>query len=304
MPATIQTTLATARDRLAAAGIGDPNLEAQVLLAYAINQPDAAGFNPRSPGAPVDRAWLFAHADEPLPPDAASRFDSCLARRLAREPAAYITSHREFYGLDFLVTPATLIPRPETEILVEAAIKLAGSMRLTDSDTDHPVIVDAGTGCGAIAIAIAHALPDAELYATDASAEALAVAQENARRLGCAGRIIFWHGDLLQPIPGPVDLVVANLPYVPTGVIPTLEPEVRDYEPHSALDGGPDGLDVIRRLIAQAPTCLREGGNLLLEFGAGQEDALMRLARDTFPRGMGHIRRDLAGHPRVLVVTV
>jgi release factor glutamine methyltransferase len=166
-----------------------------------------------------------------------------------------------------------------------------------------PVVVDVGTGCGAIAIAVAKAIPNAEVYAIDQSAEALKVATANARRHDVSGQLIFWQGDLLDSLPDAVDLILANLPYIPTAGIATLAPEVRDYEPRAALDGGPDGLDLIRELLIQAPRRLQPTGGLALEFGAGQELEVLKLTRKHFPRGFGQLRRDLAGNPRCLVLT-
>jgi release factor glutamine methyltransferase len=229
-------------------------------------------------------------------------FQRLVSLRLARWPLAYLTGRREFYGLELRVNRAVLIPRPETELLVDVAreqaarlAELSGSSRLT--------IADVGTGSGAVAIALAKHLPDAIIYATDASELALRVAAFNCRRHGVSRRVHLLHGDLLEPLPGPVDLIVANLPYVATGEFPGLMPEVRDYEPRMALDGGPDGLEMVRRLLAHAPSYVNPGGSLLLEIGAGQSRAARELARRAFPTAQVDVLPDYAGHDRILVIT-
>jgi release factor glutamine methyltransferase len=281
----LAATLASARRRLAQAGIEDAGLEAEVLLRHALSW---------------SREQLLARLDEEAPQEALCRFEGFLARRLAREPAAYITGHREFFGLDFEVTPATLVPRPETELLVEAAIEVAkprGRIRR------GPVLADIGTGCGAIAVALALNVPRADVYAVDTSPEALAVAERNAERHGVASRVLFYRGDLLAPLPEFADVLVANLPYVPTAEWERLPPELRDHEPRTALDGGADGLDVIRDFLAEAPRFLRPRGCVCLEFGFGQAQAVKDIARRHFPGHTLEVRRDLAGIERVLVVS-
>jgi release factor glutamine methyltransferase len=281
----LRRALADARNHLEAGGIDDAGLEAEVLLRHALD---------------VSRPVLYIHLDDTLSTDAASRFETYIERRLAREPAAYITGHREFYNLDLAVTPATLIPRPDTETLVDVAIELAKGLQ--SEMREMLTIADIGTGSGAIAIALATALPRARIIATDSSPEALQVAEANARHHGVVDSIEFRLGDLLQPLTEPVDLIVANLPYVATDDYLALEPEVRDYEPRSALDGGPDGLDVIRRLLAMAPQRLSEHGAIALEFGAGQTVPLETLASKLFPAARTRIHTDLAGRPRVISI--
>ncbi len=247
-----------------------------------------------SPARPFSRASATMSA--PKPPAA---LRSTSARRLAHEPSAYITGHREFFGLDFEVTPATLIPRPETELLVEAAIEVAkprGRIRR------GPVIADIGTGCGAIAVALALHVPRSDIHAVDISAAALDVARGNAERHGVTDRIYFHRGHLLTPLPEYVDVLVANLPYVTTTDWQRLPPELREHEPRAALDGGPDGLDVIRELLAEAPQFLRPRGCVCVEFGAGQAQAVKDIARPHFPGHSLEIRRDLATLDRVLVI--
>ena len=285
----LRSLLLSARRRLNDAGIDDAALEAEVLLRHVCG---------------LDRAGLLQRLDQEPTPEQEQRFHTYVERRLCREPSAYITGHREFYGLDFLVTPATLIPRPETETLVEAAVELLASARTAAGARpghDSPVIVDVGTGSGAIAVSLARTCPNALLYATDTSSLALTVARHNAGRLAVERRIVFGRGNLLEPVTAYVELIVANLPYVRSGDLPGLQPEVRDYEPLSALDGGPDGLDCIRRLLRQAPRYLRPHGAIALEFGDGQEQELSLLASRLLPAYEVEVRNDLAGRPRVFV---
>jgi release factor glutamine methyltransferase len=213
---------------------------------------------------------------------------------------AYITGHREFYGLNFLVDRRVLIPRPETELLVDEALAwLRGrfGQRLT--------VADAGTGSGAIAVAIARKYPGGTVYATDASPGALAVAAENAERLGVAGRVMLLEGDLLTPLRVRVDLIVANLPYVREDQMPlwcgATQVELA-FEPFDALCGGPDGLDVIRRLLQQAPQYLNPGGAVMLEIGADQGHAAEALAKEAFPQARVRVKKDLAGLDRLVVI--
>jgi release factor glutamine methyltransferase len=199
----------------------------------------------------------------------------------------------EFYGLEFTVTPDVLIPRPETETLVEQA--LARRPR---------TVVDVGTGSGCVAVALAVHLPHAWVWATDLSRAALRVAATNARRHGVADRILFIQADLLLPLRGPVDLVVSNPPYVAEEEWPALPPSVREYEPRQALDGGPGGLQVIRRLLEDAPRLLRPGGTLLVEIGADQGSRVTAMVCTCIPGARARIHTDLAGRDRVLEVTL
>ncbi len=216
-----------------------------------------------------DRAWLLAHADDPLRRPHLAKYAQLLARRLRHEPMQYILGEQEFYGLRLEVTPAVLIPRPETEHLVEAVLE-----RLP---RDRPVrIADVGTGSGAIALALAHALPLAHVDALDISPEALAVARRNADALGLADRVSFYRSDLLSGVPDQLyDCVVSNPPYVPAGE--QLEDQVALWEPHGALFAGPAGLDVYERLLPQALTHLGPGGLFATELGAGQQPAMENL---------------------------
>jgi release factor glutamine methyltransferase len=221
-------------------------------------------------------------------------------RRLSHEPSAYITGQREFYGLDFQVNRDVLIPRPETETLVETALELAAQQGPKGVGSEQAMrIGDIGTGSGAVAIALAVHLPSAHIFATDISPAALEVARDNAAHHGVEQRIEFLQGDLLEPLQTTVHLLVANLPYVRTDEWRELPPELRLHEPRLALDGGVDGLDLIRRLLAGASRALEPGGAVCLEFGTGQQNAILALAREAFASAT--IRPDLVGRPRVLV---
>ena len=282
----VAQALARAARRLADASVDTAALDAQVLLGDALGR---------------DRAWLLAHPEALLTPDQTATFEEVVARRAAREPLAYIRGRREFWGLDFQVDPNVLMPRPETELLVERAMDLAQAWRRERGV--WPRVVDVGVGSGAIVVSLAVSLPSLPpLLAVDISPAALEIAQANARRHGVASRIVFRHGDLLAGLADPVDLVVANLPYIERAVIPTLAPEVR-REPALALDGGPDGLNLFRRLLAQLPAALTPGGWALLEIGAGQGQAVAALAEALRP---AHIRvlPDLAGLDRLVEISL
>jgi release factor glutamine methyltransferase len=236
------------------------------------------------------KSWLLAHSDEQLAASEASRYAELLERRYRGEPIQYIVGEAEFYGLPFRVTPDVLIPRPETEHLVEKALEVAASF-------PAPRIVDVGTGSGCIAVALAHHLPQARITAIDLSAPALAIAEENAKRNGVALR--FLEGDLLTPVAGEhFDLIVSNPPYVPLADRASLAVEVRDHEPALALFAGPDGLEICRRLIPSAFAALVPGGFLLLEIGHGQSQAIAALLAASGFRQIELIP-DLQSIPRV-----
>lgn len=240
-----------------------------------------------------DRAWLIAHGEDEFGGCSAISYAAMVERRLAGEPIQYILGECEFFGLPFRVTPAVLIPRPETEHLVEKAIALAGALH-------SPRIVDVGTGSGAIAIALAHALPAANITAIDLSADALKVARDNAERNGVGARIRFFQGDLLAPVAGEqFDMIVSNPPYVPNPDCESLAVEVREHEPHLALFAGADGLEVYRRLIPSAAHALIRGGWLALEIGFGQMESVRGLLAGA---GFSNIEfmPDLQGIPRVV----
>jgi release factor glutamine methyltransferase len=264
--------------RLDAAGCASPRLDAEVLLA------DALG---------ITRAALLARRPEPLPPEAAAPFEARLARRAAREPVAYIVGRQEFYGLDLEVTRDVLIPRPETELLVDEGLVALRAR-------DRALAVDVGTGSGCIAIALAVHAPHARVVAVDRSVAALAVARRNARRNAVAGQVRLVRADLLAALGGPLDLVAANLPYVSSEEVEGLMPDVRDYEPRLALDAGSDGMALLRPLVAQAAGRLRPGGLLLLEVAAGQAGRVADLLRSTGAFSGVSTRRDLAGIERMV----
>ena len=247
----------------------------------------------------MDRASLYASMREELPEPAVRQLGGLLRRRTAREPLAYITGHREFYGVDLEICPAVLIPRQETELLVERAIDFYSSL----GPGARPLIADIGTGSGAIAVAIALHAPHATVYATDISREALDAAETNIRRHGLESRIRLCQGDLLDALSRPVDLVVSNPPYIPTGDISGLAPEVQ-REPRSSLDGGVDGLSVVRRLLAQAPGRLRPGGRVIVEISPEQIDAVSALAGRCAPYGEVILHRDMLGLVRAVEVEV
>lgn len=241
----------------------------------------------------VNRAWLIAHAEDAVPPEAVSALYALLNRRVAGEPMQYIAGETEFFRLPFLVNRDVLIPRPETESLVERVGKLAPLFR-------RPRILDVGTGSGAIAVSLAHEWPEARMTATEISHSALALAQQNAARLGFADRIRFLGGDLLEPVAGErFDIVVSNPPYVAERDRATLSVEVRDYEPALALFAGEDGLAIYRRLIPAAFGALAPGGYLALEIGFGQELAMgAMLAASRFMQI--EFDADLQGIPRAV----
>lgn len=272
----------------AAGGDGDtPELDAQVLLAHVTS---------------MSRATLLAYPERVLPQEQAQAYAALIARRAAREPVAYLTGHREFMGLDFLTDARALIPRPETELLVEAALRDLRE-RLDRSPDRPPLVADVGTGSGAIAIAIAaleSRLP--RVYATDVSAGALALAAENAARLGVAPRVGLLRGDLLAPLPEPVDVLLANLPYVAPRDASTLAKDVTAFEPSLALYGDDDGLGHLRRFFAEAPAHVRPEATLVVEFGYDQRQAVEALARAAFPSCDITIGADYAGWDRYALV--
>ena len=269
------------RGLLAGRGTADGALEAEVLLRHALS---------------LDRARLYASLQDEAEAPEVDLFNGLLERRLDREPLPYITAHREFYGLEFAVDSRVLIPRPDTEVLVEKALEMLEARPAGES----PVLVDVGTGCGAIAVALARHLPSARIYATDISEDALEVAWSNCLAHSVEERVRLLEGDLLEPLPEAVDLIVANLPYVRKGDFQDVQRELL-FEPRLALDGGPDGLDPIRRLLEQAPGALREDGAVILEIDPRQADAVTKLARRAFPGAQVSIARDLAGLDRAVI---
>lgn len=251
-------------------------LDAELLLAHALNW---------------SRARIIAERQHCPTPEQIAAFEELVARRANREPVAYLLGTKAFYGLDLAVTPDVLVPRPETELLVELSLALAQT-RPTLS------LVDLGTGSGAIITALGVHLPHATLYATDLSPAALAVAQHNLERHGLLGRVTLLQGDLLQPLPGPVDVIVSNPPYT---ILTEVEPGVFQHEPHLALDGGgADGAALYRRMIPMLPAALKPGGSVLLEIGAWQGALVAALLRQALPEAEVRLHQDLAGHNRVV----
>jgi release factor glutamine methyltransferase len=271
--------------RLALAGCDTPRLDAEVLLAHSLGR---------------ERTWLYLHLSDLLDENQVKQFEELLHRREQRKPVAYIVGHKEFFGLEFQVNPHVLIPRPETELLVETAIRWSIVNNQLSIINGKFTIVDVGTGSGCIAVVLAKHLPAASIIAIDASPEALRLARLNAERH--AAQVTFLSGDLLEGLTEPVDLIVSNPPYVSRSELAAAMPEVSKYEPHLALDGGEDGLDVIRRLLPQAGEKLKPGGVLLVEIGSWQVQVVLQLAQSYFPQANIQIKRDLAGLDRLLVV--
>jgi release factor glutamine methyltransferase len=283
VPWTILNLIRWTDERFRREGLSTPRLDAEVLLAETLG---------------VDRVGLYAHFDQPLHPEELARFKKLIQRRLQREPVAYIIGRREFWSLTFKVTPDVLIPRPETEILVAEALKVMSSPART---ARHFRILEMGTGSGAISVALAREFPSASVVATDLSAKALAVAQENASRLGVGERIQFLRGDLFVPLENEsaFELIITNPPYIPEEEIPSLPPEVRGFEPRLALDGGKDGLSFFRRVLPRVGEFLNPGGWFLAEVGAGQEDKIRQIAEGNSELVSCGFVPDLAGIERV-----
>jgi len=280
--ATVSAALKDAAARLAAAGIESARLDAELLLAEALG---------------IERGRLYLSYDRALDDGAVARFRSFVARRASSEPVSYIVGRREFWSLDLVVNPAVLTPRPETELLVEAALAFARRRLVKDGWLR---ILDVGTGSGAIAVALAQEIPGAETVATDVSSEALEVARSNARRHSVERKIRFLAGDLFAPVAEMVfDLIVSNPPYIRRSEIAALPRDVRDYEPRLALDGGADGLDYYRRIAREAPRYLSDGGFIAVEIGAGVGEEVANLFAAA---GFASIRldKDLTGCERVV----
>jgi len=270
---TLKQALSRAREILIADNIEDASLESELLLRHTLN---------------ISRVQLYQDLDCELSSKQEETFWNLIKRRLAHEPTAYIIGHREFYGLDFHVNPSVLIPRPESELLVEKALSLAQSHNMS-------TIADIGTGCGTIAISLALNLPHAKIYATDISASALEVTLINCQKHGVVNRIHLLQGDMLNPLPEPVDLIIANLPYVKESEIDAL-----GFEPTLALSGGADGLKKIHQLCQQVSSKLHPTGYLLLEIGQGQGRAVTALLHNLFPYAKIEVAPDLGGIDRVV----
>ena len=279
---TVAAALRLGAARLAAAGVPDPAWDAERLLRHVLGWDRAA--------------LLAARPDTPLSSDSAATFQRLLDERARRRPLQHLLGVQEFWGRQFRVTPDVLIPRPETELIVETALTLLRGV-------EAPCVADVGTGSGCIALTLAAERPDAVVHAMDVSAAALAVAEDNARGLGLAGRVSFLHGDLLAPVAGlRFDLVASNPPYVDAAELASLEPEVRDHEPRAALVPGPDPYAAYRRLVPQAANVLRAGGFLLLEIGHGMQAAITGLCEQAGLRVL-RVVPDLHSIPRTVVAT-
>jgi release factor glutamine methyltransferase len=263
------------------AGISESRSQSSSLVAHALGR---------------DRSFVLTHADEHLEVAILNTFRELIERRARHEPLQYLTGHQEFFKLDFEVTPDVLIPRPETELLVEASLELL-------KDSPAPVIADIGTGSGCIATSLLHELPNARAIATDTSPRALAVARRNAERQGVANRLALIESNCFSAVPRDqkFSLIVSNPPYVSEEEFRTLQPEVRDYEPRAALVSGPDGLSTIRRLLSEAPAFLRSDGYFVFEIGFGQSAAVTRLI-DFEVWNCQAIRADLQAIPRAVVL--
>lgn len=284
----IREALKAAEARLLESGVEGARNEAEHLLMHLLD---------------CGRHELFLNAEKRLSLDEAEEFTEYVRRRAKREPSQYITGVAEFMGFSVKVTPATLIPRPETELVVEEVIRLS---RGVERPAEGPVIIDLCTGSGCIAVALAKALPDARLYATDVSGAALEVAAFNAETNGVRDRVVLARGDLYAALKGfeldgSADFITANPPYVTDWDFKDLAPEIREHEPEKALRAGVDGLDVIRRIIAGAPEYLSPGGWLVMEIGYGQGKAVKKLTDGSGTFKEVALKKDLAGIERILV---
>jgi len=269
------------------AGLPNPRQEADLLVSHVIK---------------ATRLQLYLHLEDIVTARACKRARQFFVQRATGLPLQYLLGLQEFWGLEFVVTPDVLIPRPETEILVEEVIRWVKNRPLTGG---HP-LVDLGTGSGCIAIALAKSLPGVQILATDISGNALAIARRNARRLGVDQQITFVKGDLFEPLKklgvGQVDVILSNPPYIPADELQTLAPEVKDHEPRIALEGGPDGLDICRRIIQEAPGYLLFGGVLMMEIGWKQAKPLRAwIHQQALPWEL-EFKKDLSGIERVMIL--
>jgi release factor glutamine methyltransferase len=274
---TVRRLLEWTEEFLRKKGVESARLEAQILLAHSLG---------------CKKIDLYVRHEEEPAEDKRTAFREMIKKRAEGMPVAYLVGHREFYSLEFAVTPAVLIPRPETETLV-----MEGLRRL--KPLAAPRVLDVGTGSGAVAVAIAKQHKTAQLVSVDVSADALAVAAGNAQKHGVADRVTFVEGDLFAPVAGQrFDLIVSNPPYIAAAEFPSLDIGIRDFEPRAALDGGPDGLDFYRRIAAQAADYLSPGGTVLVEIGATQDVAVRELFAARLE--LGPTYKDAAGRPRVV----
>ena len=285
---TISQAIAEGVRILRASGIEQERRTAGLLLCHAIG---------------IDRTHLLTKSEEHIDEVKYRVYHRLLERRAAGEPVQYLTGRQEFYGLDFFVTPDVLIPRPETELLIEKVLKIVDTEGL-----DSPLIVDVGTGSGCIAVTLAANLFNARLIATDVSDRALIIALNNAAKHRVNDRIEFLQGDLLEPLSNrgqtaSIDLIVSNPPYVDEGLKSSIQREVRDWEPHGALFGGVDGIEFYQRLISDCPEYLKTGGHLVIEIGYGQLEAIESMVAGTPSLKLVEVTNDLQGIPRTLTMT-
>jgi release factor glutamine methyltransferase len=273
----LKTILEHGRQLLGDASIEESRLESELLMRETLK---------------LNRVGFYLEMENTITPQQETSYLELIKRRLTGEPSAYILKRREFYGLELFIDNRVLIPRPETELLVETTLEAAKSC-------NNPIIADIGCGSGAITLALALKLPEASIYAIDVSKEALGVARLNLAKYGATDRVTFLEGDLVIPLPKKVDIIVANLPYVNKD-----EAVQNTFEPAAALDGGADGTDVIKRLCAMSKDKLNKGGVILLEIGYGQSKALTTYIKQVLPEAQVEISLDLAGIERVLTVSL
>ena len=283
--ATIQDLFVRTRNALIASGIDDPDIESEVLVRHVLG---------------LDRTRYFATLTDPVVPNVSKDLFRLVKARLAGEPLTYLTGMREFYGLEFAVTRDVLIPRQETELLVDLALEYI-SFRRVHGPGPVSSVADVCTGSGVVGVSLAVSCPDIQVTATDISEAALKVAERNAQAHDVADTVHFVQSDLMGGTPGPFDLILSNPPYIPTVMLDTLAVEVRN-EPRMALDGGTDGLEIFRRLLEQSRASLHGCGALMVELMPEQMDTALELARETFPNAEVGYAEDMAGNPRTLTV--
>lgn len=306
---TVLRILKQAEEEIRVSGVLNPRLDAEALLSRALD---------------IDRVGLYTQYERILSEEEVNNFFGLVERRNKREPLQYILGNTEFFGLEFVVTPDVLIPRPETELLVEEAIRIVTSdkLQVTSKEKNSELltphsslgILDLCTGSGCIAVTLAKKLEGVKIYGVDISAKALRVAKENARRHGVEGKINFIQGDLFEPFTVHssqftvhgcrFDLIVSNPPYIPSSEIDFLQEEVKDYEPREALDGGNNGLSFLKRIIKEAPDYLKAGGSLLLEIGYGQKERVYEIAEEREIYQTHKVIKDFAGIERVVKLNI
>jgi len=280
----LREALQSVTQTLRRAGIADASVEAELLLGHILG---------------MSKTQLYIEPERSLTSVETEHLCHLVRRRLDHEPAAYILGHCEFYGIDFYIDYHTFIPRPETELLVEKVVELA--QRISQQG-EQITIADIGTGCGAIAVSLALALPQAKIYATDISASALQVAEMNCRRHAVSSQVELLQGNLLEPLSQPVDMIVANLPYIRSCEFKDLSPEIINFEPTTALAGGEDGLGKIQQILEQMPGKLSYGACFLLEIGQGQGRVVTSLIKSYSPQASIELILDLGGIERVVKV--